>query len=199
MGIDRSEVPVFNQDLTIVPYNLISILYKNPVLHLSIQEFERLRHAFLSIERCLESNHMFKYQMLTRIIQLFMLELGQTLSLYDKTDTPTPSTRKAELFMEFTEEVRNHLATGRKVNSYAHMLHVSPQYLNAVIKEVSGETASLFIRKYVISHLISQITRKSTPLKQIAADFGFGDVSALYNYIKKHTGHTVPEIIEKNK
>ena len=198
LGIDRSETPVYLQTMTAVPYHLIKILFHNPVLNLPPTEFKRLSHAFLKIEDCLATDHMFKYRMLTRIVQLFILELGQTLAVVQDSHAQEPISRKADLFAQFTEEVRNRCVSERKVSIYAQSLHVSPQYLNAVVKEISGESASQYIRKFVIARLVSALTDRSGTLKQTAAEFGFNDVPALYNYVKRYTGHSIAEIIDNN-
>lgn len=200
MGIDRAEVPVFQQSVTTIPYGLINNLFINPVLHLPPEEFDRLSHAFLKIEICLETDHIFKYRMLTRIVQLFMMELGQALANTLGSGTSSfPGKRKTELFIEFTEEIRNNCVSEREVQTYAKRLNVSPQYLNAVVKELTGDSASQYIRKFVLSRLIFDITHEKKPLKLIAAEYGFNDVPALFNYIKRYTGHTVSYIIENNR
>lgn len=73
---------------------------------------------------------------------------------------------------------------------YAQLLHVHPNHLNAVVKDVSGQTALQIIHKQLIYLAKSYLVQTSWSIKEIAYRLQFDAPNNFNNFFKKHTNCT---------
>ena len=77
----------------------------------------------------------------------------------------------------------------RMIGFYANQLYVTPKYLSAVCKEVSGQTASELITQYMVKdilYLLYKFLRRK--IKEIANELNFPNLSFFGKYVKQHLG-----------
>ena len=85
------------------------------------------------------------------------------------------------------------LATGisrteRDVSYYAERLNVSPKYLSATIKRVTGHSVTSYIDRHTIPILKEYLNDESLSLTQIADMMNFTSLSYFSRYCTKHLG-----------
>ena len=73
---------------------------------------------------------------------------------------------------------------------YADKLCLSPKYLTALVKSVSGYTVQQLIFKAIIRRSIFLINSTSKTIQEIADDLSFPNASAFGTFFKKQTGHS---------
>lgn len=80
---------------------------------------------------------------------------------------------------------------------YANLLHVHPNHLNAVVKNISGKTALQYIHSHLIHQAKSYLTQTSLSIKEIAYQLQFDAPNNFNNFFKKHT-QTTPGAYRKS-
>jgi YesN/AraC family two-component response regulator len=104
-----------------------------------------------------------------------------------KTAVPTQS-RDTELACKFMELVSRAYATKKMVADYASELMVTPNYLNQIVKRVSGFPASHHIQQYLIMEAKRQAIQSCRSMKEIAYDLGFEDLAHFSKFFKNKSG-----------
>ena len=83
--------------------------------------------------------------------------------------------------------------TERNVNYYAERLNVSPKYLSATIKRVTGDSVTSYIDRYTIPLLKEYLEDERLSLTQIAYRMNFASLSYFSRYCTKHLGQSPSE------
>ena len=112
---------------------------------------------------------------------------GYSRTLFGKFATPTYSSSE-RLFKEFLHLLVSSYPKPRMVAVYADKLHVTPKYLSAVCKEISGETASDIINQYVIKDVLYLLKKSEKSIKEIVNELDFPNLSFFGKYVKRYTG-----------
>ena len=94
------------------------------------------------------------------------------------------------LFKKFIKLVGQHFLTLRKVSDYAGLLHVSPGYLNKVIKSQSDKTAHELIDEMILTEAKAYLLHSQFSVAEIAYKLEFADPSHFNKFFRKHTGQT---------
>ena len=71
---------------------------------------------------------------------------------------------------------------------YAERLHVSPKYLSATVKRVTGHSVSSFIDRHTVPILKKYLDDERLSLTQIADRMNFTSLSYFSRYCTKHVG-----------
>ncbi len=74
------------------------------------------------------------------------------------------------------------------IGFYANQLYVTPKYLSAVCKEVSGQTASELITQYMVKDILYLLRNSQKSIKEIANELNFPNLSFFGKYVKQHLG-----------
>ncbi|GAB4457693.1 MAG: helix-turn-helix transcriptional regulator [Bacteroidales bacterium] len=97
------------------------------------------------------------------------------------------------LYKDFLNLVSQYYLTVRKVSAYADMLHVSPDYLNRVIKSYSDKTAHEHIDEMLLMEAKAYLLHTSMTIAEIAYKLEFSDPSHFNRFFKKYCGLTPAE------
>ncbi len=95
---------------------------------------------------------------------------------------------KKQLAEQFSELVHMHYKEFRTTAPYAEMLHITANYLNAVVKEHSGFTAGRVIRNRVILEAERLLMHTAMSITEISYELGFQDNSHFGKYFKAAEG-----------
>ena len=126
-------------------------------------------------------------------IVLFELE-----RLYNPTGFVKSKNLKQEKVHEFEQLIDKHFETKKLPSAYAELLHVSPNYLNKICKEETGQTAGDLIRKRITIEAQRLLHYTNYNINEIADKLGFENTSYFVTFFKKQT-ETPPEQFRKNK
>ncbi len=86
----------------------------------------------------------------------------------------------------------------RKPSYYARKLHIHPNHLNAVVKRITGKTATAVIHSQLISSVKSLLGQTNLSIKEIAFKLHFKKPTHFTTFFKKATGIT-PQHYRKNR
>lgn len=94
------------------------------------------------------------------------------------------------LLTRFKKLVSQFFITKRQVAEYAHLLTVTPNHLNKIIKEQTGKTASDFINAMLLMEAKALLKHTELSISEIAYQLDFTDPSHFNKFFKKGTEHT---------
>lgn len=88
----------------------------------------------------------------------------------------------------FLQLVEKNCLKERSLKFYAEKLGITPKYLSAVISNVTGKKAGLWIAENVVDRMKVLLTTTSFTLEELTRLTGFVDTSTFGRYFREHTG-----------
>ena len=183
---------------SLLPANNYSIggsisLNQDPVIPLSEEEAIHVLADFHRLRDRMEDTHLQFYRELMGSLCLTMMyDIFEAHTRRDATDTHTDRTAY------IVKQLMDLLATGisrtqREVKYYADRLHVSPKYLSATIKRVTGLSVSSYINRHTVPILKKYLDDERLSLTQISELMNFSSLSYFSRYCSKHLGQSPSE------
>jgi AraC-like DNA-binding protein len=124
-----------------------------------------------------------------------LLELAR---IYTRTDRASePGTLPAAKIREYERAVNKNFKTLRTVADYAPLLHVTPNYLNAACKKITGKAAGEIIRDRTLLEAKRLLANTDSSVAEIAYQLQFEDNSYFGRFFKKYTGMTPAKFRER--
>ncbi|MDP9079606.1 MAG: helix-turn-helix transcriptional regulator [Bacteroidota bacterium] len=130
-------------------------------------------------------HNLYRNQILKRYFNVFLIHLCEQFK------TPAEATRQPrnnEILYNFMSLLEKYFRVKKMVADYADMLYVTPNYLNEVIKKLTGISAGCQIRKRIALEAKRQAVYSNSCMKSIAYDLGFLDLSHFSKFFKNTTG-----------
>lgn len=175
----------------------IKILFeKNPVCRLTAEEAAVFCQYYNLLCSKIHLPSAVQGKVINTLMQAFMYDMQYILGRVVKT-APRPFTSGEYLFKRFIELLESSYPKSRNVASYADRLNVTPKYLSAVCKNISTETPSCLIDRYVLKDIEYLMKHTSKSIKEIASDLDFPNLSFFGKYVKKHLGMPPKALREK--
>lgn len=169
-------------------WNAILFIENNPITALDekesslfLQYYNLIRSKFET-----ESQHHLK-QLIDMLLQAFIYEFHDSMEKRIKIDPPQYNSAD-NLFISFLDILVNSYPKQRSVSYYAEKLFVTPKYLSAICKEISGETASDLITRYVKKDIENLLKQPNKTIKEIANELDFANLSFFGKYVKRIFG-----------
>jgi len=104
---------------------------------------------------------------------------------------------KSQIVSRFFILVQKNFITKKQVTEYASLLAVSPNYLNNLVKRVSGFPASYHIQQSIIREAKRQAVYSDCNMKEIAFALGFEEITHFCKFFKKMEGVTFSQYRKK--
>lgn len=92
--------------------------------------------------------------------------------------------KEVEMLRKFMDLLKKHCATKKLVSDYADELCVTPNYLNSIIKKISGYPASHHIRQYIVLEAKRQALYSGLRMKEIAYFLVLKTMLTLASFLK---------------
>ena len=182
----------------LLPSNNYSIggsisLNQDPVIKLTDEQARHLLNDFHRLRDRMGDRHLLFYRELMGSLCLTMMyDIFEAHAQRDATDTHTDRTAY------IVKQLMALLATGisrteRDVSYYAERLNVSPKYLSATIKRVTGHSVTSYIDRHTVPILKDYLGDERLSLTQIADQMNFTSLSYFSRYCTKHLGKSPSE------
>ena len=182
----------------LLPSNNYSIggsisLNQDPVINLSDEQAQHLLEDFHRLRDRMDDSHVQFYRELMGSLCLTMMyDIFEAHAQRDATDTHTDRTAY------IVKQLMALLATGisrteRDVSYYAERLNVSPKYLSATIKRMTGHSVTSYIDRHTVPILKDYLNDERLSLTQIADLMNFTSLSYFSRYCTKHLGQSPSE------
>ena len=182
----------------LLPSNNYSIggsisLNRDPVISLNDEQARRMLEDFHRLrDRMGDRDLQFYHQLMGSLCLTMMYDIFEAHAQREATDTHTDRTAY------IVKQLMALLATGvcqteRDVSYYAERLNVSPKYLSATVKRVTGHSVTSYIDRHAIPILKDYLDDDRLSLTQIAERMNFTSLSYFSRYCSKHLGHSPSE------
>lgn len=183
---------------SLLPSNNYSIggsisLNQDPVIKLSDEQAQHLLEDFHRLRNRMNDHHLqFYCELMGSLCLTMMYDIFEAHAQRDATDSHTDRTAY------IVKQLMALLATGiskteREVRYYAERLNVSPKYLSATIKRVTGLSVTSYIDRHTIPILKEYLNDERLSLTQIADRMNFTSLSYFSRYCTKHLGQSPSE------
>ncbi len=163
-------------------------LNHNPVIPLSEEHAVRILDDFHRLRERMENRQaMFYREMMGSLCLTMMYDIFESHSQRDITSEQ--SDRTGYIVKSLMELLSTGVSsTERSVNYYAESLNVSPKYLSATIKRLTGHSVTSYIDRATVPILKNFLEDERLSLTQIAERMNFASLSYFSRYCTKHLG-----------
>lgn len=197
----QGKIICFTEDFFSLRYNH-NVLYQFSFLKKEAPPFKRLSIneslKWLQIASLMEheynAHNASGDKVLRSYLNILLYELDR---LYDFQSPVHLKNAKLDKVTLLEQLIEQHYKQKKMPSEYAKILCVSPNYLNKICKEETGQTAGELIRKRVIIEAQRLLYYTSKSVNEVADDLGFENASYFITFFKKQTGQT-PEQFRKN-
>ena len=182
----------------LLPSNNYSIggsisLNQDPVIKLTDEQARHLLNDFHRIRERMGDQHLQFYRELMGSLCLTMM-----YDIFEAHAQRDASEAHSDRTAYIVKQLMALLATGissteRDVSYYAERLNVSPKYLSATIKRVTGHSVTSYIDRHTIPILKDYLGDERLSLTQIADQMNFASLSYFSRYCTKHLGKSPSE------
>jgi len=188
------ELKDYSNDLRVIVFVIREELPidENIVLPASPEDFQHLlKMAFLTWD--LAQHTPFHKEVVLPIVQAMVANIQCLHKDKNATAITNMAVRQQQLFQNFKCLVHQHCEVQRNIPFYAEQLHITPHYLSAVIKEISGQSVMFWLNRAVILRAKVLLNTKGMMIYEIADRLNFSSPSAFHNFFKRITGLTPKE------
>ncbi|MBO7629018.1 MAG: AraC family transcriptional regulator [Bacteroidales bacterium] len=182
----------------LLPSNNYSIggsisLNHDPIISLTDEQAAILLDDFHRLRERMEDRHLLFYRELMGSLCLTMMyDIFEPHALRDATATHTD--RAGYIVKQLMQLLATGISsTERDVSYYAERLNVSPKYLSATIKRMTGHSVSSYIHRHTVPIPKNYLGDERLSLTQIAELMNFTSLSYFSRYCTKHLGQSPSE------
>lgn len=108
------------------------------------------------------------------------------------------SPRHIEIVLSFFKLLTEHISISRTPSYYASLLHISPVYLNEIVKEITGFNTTSYIRNELILQAKRLLVHTDLAIKEISNRLGIDDYAYFSRVFAQTTGTSPSEFRQKN-
>jgi AraC-like DNA-binding protein len=160
---------------------------ESPPLPLHIHEreaYEKIINELIIFE---EKDTHYNHEAKGSLLKLFLIKSHNlcTLSKNIELQSTEPS---HPLFRIFKNKIDANFAIKHKVNEYADMLSVSSDYLNKIVKRLTGKSAKEYIQNRIMIEAKRNLLFTNLSNKELSYKLGFEEPSHFSNFFKKNAG-----------
>lgn len=166
-------------------------LKENPVISLN-ETCLQTSQMYLNIilEKIRQKDAPYQKEIINSLMRAYLFELMGCIDLNTSPDDgyPRSFSQGERLVKDFLQMLGSDEVKQRFVTDYASRLCVTPKYLSAVCKNVTGKTASHWIDEFVVLEARHLLLNTDKTIKEIAQQLGFPNLSFFGKYIKAQLG-----------
>ena len=168
-------------------------LNQDPIIRLTDEQMQQLLCDFHRLRDRMQDRHLQFYRELMGSLCLTMMyDIFEVHAQRDATDSHTD--RTAYIVKQLMALLSTGISrTERNVSYYARRLNVSPKYLSATIKRVTGHNVTSYIDRHTVPILKDYLNDERLSLTQIAYMMNFTSLSYFSRYCTKHLGQSPSE------
>ncbi|MBO9561736.1 MAG: helix-turn-helix domain-containing protein [Niastella sp.] len=133
------------------------------------------------------------------MLRCLLFEIFITVSRDVNAEQCSQVSRSGMMIMRnFRKLVEAHFVDKKLPKNYAPMLHVTPNYLNALSKSLVGKSAGEIIRERVLLEAKRLLVNAGVSISEIAYQLNFRDNAYFSRFFKKYTGISPEEFRKQN-
>ncbi|WP_121811108.1 AraC family transcriptional regulator [Mucilaginibacter kameinonensis] len=130
-------------------------------------------------------HNLYRSEILKRYFKIFLIYLSRQLESIAQAPKQSRNTAILQNFMALLDK---NFREYKMVADYAEKLSVTPNYLNEVVKKLTGQPAGYHIRQRIAVEAKRQAIHPDNCMKKIAYELGFCDMAHFSKFFKNATG-----------
>lgn len=154
-------------------------------IEIDAENAAEMREITQKMMREADNVYLLRTELMRRYLKIFLIYLTRQLR---GTLQTTIQTRNIELVEKFKNMVEAMFKNKKKVADFARELSVTPNYLNEIVKKITGYPASHHIRQRVVLEAKRQAAYSDVCMKEVAWNLGFSDIAHFSKFFKNSTG-----------
>lgn len=126
--------------------------------------------------------------------------IGMIADAYNKTSpAPVNGSRRSEITTAFKRLVLQHFKEFKSAADYAELLHITPSYLNEVVKDCTGSPLSFWVQQAVVTEAKRLLAGTDLSIKEIAFSLGYDDQGYFTRYFTNAAGEAPQAYKTRNR
>lgn len=166
--------------------NLFNDNGHTPPLPLNKAEFEQLSAICEEMLKVQNSDLKYKNEAVGSHIKLFLIHTNNVCTL--KNDNPQNQEAINSILKNFKNLLNEKYKEWHQTSEYAGELNVTPDYLNRVVKSLTGKTAKEFIQSRIVTEARRLLYFSDMTTKEVGYHLGFSEPANFSAFFKKNTG-----------
>jgi AraC family transcriptional activator of pobA len=163
----------------------LSQMFTRQSLLLTSDTLVEMQDITRQITKEYNDHNLYKSEILRRYFKIFLIYLSRQFEEPQPTARPS---RNIDLLQNFVSLLEQNFRNQKMVADYADRLAVTPNYLNEVIKKITGYPAGYHIRQRVALEAKRKAAYSDVGMKEVAYDLGFFDLAHFSKFFKNTTG-----------
>jgi len=172
--------------------NLFNDHGNSPPLNLNDKEAEQLSAFCDEMISIQDSDLKYMELAISSYIKLFLIHCNNVCTL--KNDNPQNQEAINSILRNFKMLVNEKYTEWHQTTDYAGELNVTPDYLNRVVKSLTGKTAKEYIQARIIIEARRLLYFSEMSAKEIGYNLGFSEPANFSAFFKKNTGFSPMQI-----
>ncbi|PSK94092.1 AraC family transcriptional regulator [Taibaiella chishuiensis] len=160
------------------------------------EQFAEMEYIYRQICREQLGHSLYKDRIIGNLFVVLLLKIKEYV--WQDYNPIYEGNRSSQIVRNFKSALERHyrsLVAGKeervfRVQDYAALQHLHPNYLSTVIKAKTGKAIGTWIAEKTIAEARALLQHDTTSVKEIAYLLGFSETAHFSNYFKKHTGDT---------
>lgn len=117
----------------------------------------------------------------------------------DGGETANKPGRAIAISRQFKMLMADNITTIKTPAAYAELLHITPAYLNEVIKGVTGLPVSHWIKQEILMEAKRLLYHSDLSIKEVAAELGYGDAAYFSRFFRGAAGLSAQDFRSANR
>jgi len=164
---------------------LCQLFIERRTINISEEMEEDVKEIVLKMIKEFESHYSNKMELLKRYFKIFLIYLTRAL---EENFQSTEQSRETELVKNFMGLLDKNFKEKKMVAEYAAQLLVTSNYLNRIVKKITGFSAGHQIRQRVVLEAKRMGRYSDAGMKEIAYNLGFLDSAHFSRFFKTFGG-----------
>jgi AraC family transcriptional activator of pobA len=165
--------------------SLCQLFTERRTISVSYEIEEDMKEIMLKMIKEFENQYSNRMELLKRYFKIFLIYLTRTL---EENLQSTEQSRETELVKKFMELLDKNFKEKKMVAEYAAQLLVTANYLNRIVKKITGSSAGHQIRQRIVLEAKRMGRYSDAGMKEIAYDLGFLDSAHFSRFFKTFGG-----------
>jgi AraC-like DNA-binding protein len=181
-----------------IPEKMINDIYlfndygQSPPLSISEPDLPVYRSLIEQMAHFAASLESYTSEAVGALVKLFLIQSNNHCTLR-KNNNPQLVETSNHILRTFKQSLNKKYATAHMVSDYAEELAVTSDYLNKIVKNLTGTSAKDHIQSKLITEAKRSLLFSNISNKELAYELGFEEPAHFNNFFKKITGQTPSE------
>ena len=157
-----------------------------PNCHLTEEQYHKIVTILNTLRIIVNSEHPKRHETLANLLDI----LFYTMTRYrGEENIEQEESRNTHIFNTFYNLLIKNYHCQHKIDWYAQQLCLTPKYLSAMIRQVTGKSAAKWIDEVLVLHAKRLLyTRRDMIVQQVAYELGFKENATFCRFFKDQTG-----------